>query len=52
MKKKKLTSSSGAPVDDNQNIMTAGKKRPDFITIVCVIIDKLFVTWICKLFFK
>ena len=28
MKKKKLTSSSGAPVDDNQNIMTAGKRGP------------------------
>ncbi len=28
MKKKKLTSSSGAPVADNQNIMTAGKRGP------------------------
>ncbi|MFA5649067.1 MAG: catalase [Bacteroidales bacterium] len=28
MKKKKLTSSSGAPVADNQNVMTAGKRGP------------------------
>lgn len=28
MKKKKLTSSSGAPVVDNQNVMTAGKRGP------------------------
>jgi len=28
MKKRKLTSSSGAPVADNQNIMTAGKRGP------------------------
>jgi catalase len=28
MKNKKLTSSSGAPVADNQNIMTAGKRGP------------------------
>ncbi len=28
MKNKKLTSSSGAPVADNQNVMTAGKKGP------------------------
>ena len=27
-KKKKLTSSSGAPVADNQNVMTAGKRGP------------------------
>jgi len=26
--KKKLTHNSGAPVADNQNVMTAGKKRP------------------------
>jgi catalase len=28
MKKKKLTGSSGAPVADNQNIVTAGKRGP------------------------
>lgn len=28
MKKRKLTSSSGAPIADNQNIMTAGKRGP------------------------
>ncbi|MFH0759475.1 MAG: catalase [Bacteroidota bacterium] len=34
MKNKKLTSSSGAPVADNQNIMTAGKRGPALLQSV------------------
>jgi len=34
MKKRKLTSSSGAPVVDNQNIMTAGKRGPALLQSV------------------
>ena len=42
--KKKLTSSSGAPVADNQNVITAGKRGPMLLQDVWFLKNWLILT--------